>query len=635
MLKRILSSVGVVILGFVAVVTVVYWQLTQVAQTVRQAKEVSIPLFRTAVAVSEETRTLEKNVVGSFLILQQRDLSEVRVTAQQSLERVKAGILKLSGVQFSSVQSEELPGLATEPKSGEQKPTEPGAAPKVLTVAALLKSLNTDIAGLAEATNQSLDLAEAKIKLQQEFNGDRDELSKVFRKALPLSAINEKAYGNLSRATLCVMYTTSSGDLNFVGRAKFKEGVMAMEKSALEAPAKELLENLKVQFGKTLEHALAVCASKADFAFFTSKAHDVEQQVQQLRQFAEQKFDGGQTDLATKTSDTIQLSVWLSLVSISLGTIVAFLMARTITRRIVHIVQDLTETSTSLAAASRQVSSSGQSIAESASSQAASLEETSASLEEISSMAKRNAEGAQRAKVIASETRMAADAGAAEVAAMNEAMEAIKASSSGIAKIIKTIDEIAFQTNILALNAAVEAARAGDSGAGFAVVAEEVRALAQRSATAARDSAAKIDDSVNKSHHGATVCTKVAERLQHIAAKSREMDELIGEITQASGEQTQGLEQINIAVSQMDKLVQASAAQAEEGASVAIELTTQSTTMRQCVDELAHVVGGSQVGIQHQRELPDSAPIKSGATPLSIKRSMNTRGADLRIRAIT
>ena len=175
---------------------------------------------------------------------------------------------------------------------------------------------------------------------------------------------------------------------------------------------------------------------------------------------------------------------------------------------------------------------------------------------------------------------------------MNHAMDAIKASSDGIAKIIKTIDEIAFQTNILALNAAVEAARAGEAGAGFAVVAEEVRALAQRSATAAMETADKIDDSVTKSRHGAEVCAKVATGLKEIATKSRQVDELVSEIATASCEQTQGIEQLNLAVSQMDKVVQDSAARAEEGASVAHELISPSSALEQNILELSNLVGG-------------------------------------------
>ena len=207
-------------------------------------------------------------------------------------------------------------------------------------------------------------------------------------------------------------------------------------------------------------------------------------------------------------------------------------------------------------------------------------------------MAKRNADHAQRAKDIARSTRTTAETGTAEVAAMNEAMAAIKTSSDGIAKIIKTIDEIAFQTNILALNAAVEAARAGEAGMGFAVVAEEVRALAQRSATAARETADKIDDSVTKSHHGAAVCAKVAAHLHEIATKTREVDELIAEIATASTEQTQGIAQVNTAIGEMDRVVQAGAARAQEGAGVAEELTNRSSQLQQTVDELATAVGG-------------------------------------------
>jgi methyl-accepting chemotaxis protein len=285
-----------------------------------------------------------------------------------------------------------------------------------------------------------------------------------------------------------------------------------------------------------------------------------------------------------------------STAGVSLVVLVALslFVARSIPKPFLAIISRLREAASANVVYAGQIAQNGTMLADGSATQAASLEETSASLEEISSMAKRNAEGAQRAKLIAGQTRTAADTGTAEVAAMNEAMDAIRTSSHGIAKIIKTIDEIAFQTNILALNAAVEAARAGEAGAGFAVVAEEVRALAQRSATAAKETAEKIDDSVSKSQHGASVCVKVAASLQEIATKTREVDELVAEIATASSEQTQGINQVNTAINQMDKIVQASAAQAEEGASVAQELTAQASVIQNTVDELARVVGGRQ-----------------------------------------
>jgi methyl-accepting chemotaxis protein len=290
----------------------------------------------------------------------------------------------------------------------------------------------------------------------------------------------------------------------------------------------------------------------------------------------------------------------------------SFFVARSIPRPFAALIHRLGEAAEANKTSASLISQNSTTLADGSSEQAASLEETSASLEEISSMAKRNAEGAGRAKTLAQQARQAADAGTADVQAMNQAMEAIKASSDGIAKIIKTIDEIAFQTNILALNAAVEAARAGDAGAGFAVVAEEVRALAQRSATAAKETAAKIEDSVAKSRHGAEVCNKVAVGLQEIATKSREVDDLVGEISQASTEQTQGIQQVNTAVSQMDKVVQASAARAEEGASVAQELISQSVAVQQSVEELGQLVGG---GKQQRAQITSPAPSANGNAP--------------------
>ena len=182
-------------------------------------------------------------------------------------------------------------------------------------------------------------------------------------------------------------------------------------------------------------------------------------------------------------------------------------------------------------------------------------------------MVKRNSDSAQQAKDLSTQTRSAADASATGVERMREAMEAIKASNSDVAKIIKSIDEIAFQTNILALNAAVEAARAGEAGAGFSVVAEEVRNLAQRSALAARETAEKIDDAIAKTGQGVQVTGSVADSLQDIILKARQVDDLVGEIATASREQSEGITQVNLAVTQMDKVTQSNAASAEESAS--------------------------------------------------------------------
>jgi methyl-accepting chemotaxis protein len=259
-----------------------------------------------------------------------------------------------------------------------------------------------------------------------------------------------------------------------------------------------------------------------------------------------------------------------------------------------RIATTLNDAASQVASAAGQVSSSSQSLAEGSSEQAASLEETSASLEEIGSMTKRNADSAETARSISIQTTHDTEAGTRQMDEMVSAMGAIKASSDNIAKIIKTIDEIAFQTNILALNAAVEAARAGEAGAGFAVVADEVRALAQRAAQAARETTDKIDDSINKSAQGLDISGRVAASLKKINDKTGEVNALVVEIASASKEQSQGLSQVSIAVSQMDKVTQSNAGTAEESAAAAEELNAQSMSMKESVSDLLRLVGGAR-----------------------------------------
>ncbi len=288
-------------------------------------------------------------------------------------------------------------------------------------------------------------------------------------------------------------------------------------------------------------------------------------------------------------------------IALALGIAVAVVIIRDVNRTLRQIATTLAGGSSEVASAAKQVSTASQTLANGANEQAASLEETSASLEEITSMTKRNADNAESAKNLANQTRRAADIGANDMADMSRAMDAIKASSGNIGKIIKTIDEIAFQTNILALNAAVEAARAGEAGLGFAVVAEEVRNLAQRSAQAARETAEKIEDSIGKSEQGVAISMKVAASLQEILAKARGVDDLVAEIATSSKEQSQGIGQITTAVTQMDKVTQSTAASAEESASAAEELNAQAETLKGAVHELLCLVEGTKGEGAHGR----------------------------------
>ncbi|MGO8697392.1 MAG: methyl-accepting chemotaxis protein [Limisphaerales bacterium] len=335
------------------------------------------------------------------------------------------------------------------------------------------------------------------------------------------------------------------------------------------------------------------------------------------------KADWNLAAAGIRHSDTVVAGVGTIAIVLFSGVLVWLTVRTLVTRPLHRIITALARGAEEVHSASAEISNGSHSLAEGASEQAASLEETGASLEEITSMTRHNSENAQKANELAKDAHRAADRGVADMQSMKEAMEAIKGSGDSIGKIIKTIDEIAFQTNILALNAAVEAARAGEAGLSFAVVADEVRTLAQRCAEAARETSSKIENAFDKTSQGMEINGKVAAALQEIVTKAHQVNALVGEVASASREQNQGIAQINAAVSQMDKVTQSNAANAEESAAAAQELKAQAQTLNESVADLLCLVEGNHADmagswappVRRNKLTPPMPKTKRGATP--------------------
>jgi methyl-accepting chemotaxis protein len=297
------------------------------------------------------------------------------------------------------------------------------------------------------------------------------------------------------------------------------------------------------------------------------------------------------TSEALSTGARMKWLTWLLLaLSVSLGSGALYLVVRSLNRTLRQTVSELLEGAGQVASASAQVASSSQALAQGSSEQAASLQETAASSEEISSMTRKNAENSATAATLMIDVDRRVTEGNQTLEEMMQSMQEITGSSDKISKIIKVIDEIAFQTNILALNAAVEAARAGEAGMGFAVVADEVRSLAQRSAQAAKDTSALIVESIMKSNEGSTRLQRVGDVMRAITESTVQVKTLVDEVNLGSQEQARGIQQISKAISQMDQVTQSTAASAEEGASASEELSAQAEAMDHAVRKLSQLV---------------------------------------------
>jgi len=417
-----------------------------------------------------------------------------------------------------------------------------------------------------------------------------------------MRASAEAAYGEAKRSgeDACSLYGSSlqSDDEDM---RRFKEAIDARADFAKKADTLvELVKAGKTEDAQTwlideVDPALEACVAKFNHAI---------------------EYNVALSEKASRSAERIAMSgYWVIGTSLALASLAGLAVGWTTvrsTRAAIDSIQDairagIDRTNRSLAGISAsiqegadltassagQLSAASRSLASSTGEQSASVTEASASLEQISAMIRATADNAAKAKEFAGEARGAAEVGRQTMEEMKRAMKSIEASSLDVAKIVKNIDEIAFQTNILALNAAVEAARAGEAGAGFAVVADEVRSLAQRSAAAAKETADKIDAAIANSQRGSLSCGHVGESLEQIVDRVAAADVLVAEIAAAAREQAQGIRQVGVAMTQMDKVTQGNAASAEESSSAAEELAQQAERLQDNVERLQQLIAST------------------------------------------
>ncbi len=460
--------------------------------------------------------------------------------------------------------------------------------------AALLKA-----AEQIEKENLRVILAE-KIMILDIFNQDQENY-KMWKARLATSADDLK---NLLKEVRSLVDVESENESDTVIVEKLDDGVDQMLKAHAEVAA--LLDAGQPKEAQEVSLTKVRPISEANEALAKDLVnHQDEVIVGSLR-----------ASTAAYSQATI-LILGILVASLALSALVVYVVSRTNTT-LRAVAEELREGALQVAAAAGQVATSGQSLSQGATEQAAALEETSASMEELASMTRKNAENAQQVATLVASMGQQVQGSNEALGEMVGSMKSIRESSNKVAKIIKTIDEIAFQTNILALNAAVEAARAGEAGMGFAVVADEVRNLAQRSAQAAKDTADLIEASVERSQEGTVKVEQVAAAITAITASVTQVKGIVEEVRAASQQQTQGIDQVTQAVAQMEKVTQTTAATAEESAAASEELNAQAEASLSSVRQLDLLVGGA---------VDDSMGMRGG--------HLNLRGAAAHLHAAT
>jgi len=414
-----------------------------------------------------------------------------------------------------------------------------------------------------------------------------DSNGKLIMLAAMNGAADRKAEGHRAIADLEKRFETKMADLKAAANSDAARQSVDEIRASFESWKAIHAKVIALSEKQDFEPALA-----ADLGDGFAAEQRVLQQTEAYQSAISAEFDALDASADQSVSTVLLVAMAVLLFGVAIGAAVIYVV-RQITRTLTSTAGELRAGGEQVLSAANQVSASSQSLSQGATEQAASLEETSASMEEMASMTRKNAENSQDAATEVAQTESLMSGANAALHDLVSTMSAIRESSGKVTKIIKTIDEIAFQTNILALNAAVEAARAGEAGMGFAVVADEVRNLAQRSAQAAKDTAALIEESSITAEAGGQKVDAVVTSMTAITESSARVKGLVDEVSVASRQQAQGIDQVTQAIAQMEKVTQTTAATAEESAAASEELNAQAELSMSAVGRLETLVGGT------------------------------------------
>jgi methyl-accepting chemotaxis protein/methyl-accepting chemotaxis protein-1 (serine sensor receptor) len=459
----------------------------------------------------------------------------------------------------------------------------------LLVTLALAGGYLYSVRNLAESLKTATDLTAKKIFLASELEGQLFQLRSCQRGVMlfTLEKLTEQAQKNKQEfETRAAGAETLRKELDPLLRLPQARKDLALIETEL-VTIKDYFE----QVAKAAEAGDSESATKINQAHSVQSFNSINAAADDLVQMERTLMKEGSEQGALAVSQAHWMAYVFLLAALAIAPFIFLMVART-TRQLRGVAAHVAEGAEQITSAASQVASSSQTLAQGASEQAASLEETAASSAEITSMTRKNAENSQAAASVMAEVDQRVSEGNRTLVEMVESMQQITGSSDKISKIIKVIDEIAFQTNILALNAAVEAARAGEAGMGFAVVADEVRNLAQRSAQAAKDTAGLIEESIARSNEGSRRLDHVTQVIRTITESAAKVKTLVDEVNLGSQEQARGIAVISKSISQMDSVTQANAATAEQSASASEELSAQAEALENIARDLRTLVGG-------------------------------------------